>query len=202
MQLIEYFWVLFNYLGLEFTTTENTVKYIGDIHLIHMPYSHSLISTVILTLVAFFSIKFLVKNSKLAVIISLAIASHFILDLIVHAQDLPLWYFTTYPMFGTNLYPLYPYVAFLVETLFGIFCWWYYKGTKILLAGIVLFNLFNFTTFSPHIIGLEKYFANQPLLLTSVIFAQIILTSLFVWYFSEVKSKRSVFESKSLAAEK
>jgi hypothetical protein len=33
--------------------------------------------------------------------------------------------------------------------------------------------------------GLEKYFANQPMLLTSVIIAQIIITSVFVWYYSK-----------------
>ena len=202
VQLIEYLWVLFNYFGLEFTTTANTVNYVGDIHLIHMPFSHSLISTVILSLAAYFSIKFLLKNTKLALIISLAIASHFTLDLLVHAQDLPLWYFTTNPMFGTNLYPSFPYAAFILETLFGMFCWWYYKGSKSLLISIIVFNLLNFTTFSPHIIGLEKYFANNPILLTSVIFAQIIFTSLFIWYFSEVKSARNVLDSSNIVTEK
>jgi hypothetical protein len=201
VQLIEYLWVLFNYVGLEFTTTENTVKYIGDIHLIHMPLSHSLLSTVVLSLIAYFFIRFFLKNTKLALIISLAISSHFILDLMVHAQDLPLWFFTTYPMFGTNLYPSLPYVAFIVEILFGIFCWWYYKGSNILLIGIIVFNLLNFTTFSPHIIGLEKYFANAPILLTSVIFGQIIITSLFVWYYSEVRSLRTALKSSKLVAE-
>jgi hypothetical protein len=119
----------------------------------------------------------------------------------VHAQDLPLWFFTTYPMFGTNLYPSLPYVAFIVEILFGIFCWWYYKGSNILLIGIIVFNLLNFTTFSPHIIGLEKYFANAPILLTSVIFGQIIITSLFVWYYSEVRSLRTALKSSKLVAE-
>ena len=202
VQLIEYFWVFFNYFGLEFTTTEKTVKYIGDIHLIHMPFSHSLLTTVILSVVSYILIRLLLKNVKLALIISLAIASHFALDLLVHAVDLPLWYFTTYPMFGTNLYPAYPYLAFLIEFLFGVFCWWYYEGSKMLLTVIVVFNLFNFTTFSPHIIGLEKYFANQPMLLTSVIFGQIIITSIFVWYFSKAKVIKPALQSDNLVAEK
>ncbi len=185
VQLIEYFWVFFNYLKLELTTTEKTVTYIGDIHLAHMPFSHSLLTTVILSLVSYISIKFILKDLKLALIISLAIASHFFLDLLVHAQDLPLWYFTSYPMFGTNLYPNLPYVAFFIELIFGLFCWWYYRGSKGLLIIIVLFNLFNFTTFSPDIVGLEKYFANAPTLLVSVILGQILITSFFVWYYSK-----------------
>lgn len=185
VQLVEYFWVIFNYLNLEFTTTEKTVSYIGDIHLAHMPFSHSLLTTVILSLVSYISIRFILKDMKLALIISLAIASHFFLDLLVHAKDLPLWYFTTYPMFGTNLYPNLPYVAFFIELLFGLFCWWYYGGSKMLLTVIILFNLLNFTTFSPDIVGLEKYFANAPMLLVSVILGQIIITSFFVWYSSK-----------------
>ncbi|MFC2103565.1 hypothetical protein ACFLSS_03965 [Bacteroidota bacterium] len=188
VQLIEYFWVFFNYFGLEITTTNIQVNYIGDIHLAYMPFSHSLLTTVILSLIAFLAIRIITKDTKFAIVISLAIASHFILDVVVHAYDLPLWYFTKYPLFGTNLYPSLPYIAFLIEIFFGIFCWWYYKGSKMLLMVIIIFNLLNFTTFSPDIIGLEKYFANQPLLLTSVIFLQIILTSFFVWFYSVRRS--------------
>jgi len=185
VQLVEYFWVIFNYLGIEKTTTDATVIYIGNIHLSYMPFSHSLLTTVILAFIVYALVTYMWKNKKLAVILSLAVASHFILDLLVHAVDLPLWYFTIDPRFGTNMYPALPYLAFVVELAFGVFCWWYYGGSKKLLAVIVIFNLLNFTTFSPDAIGLEKYFANQPMLLTSVIFAQIIITSAFVWYYSE-----------------
>jgi hypothetical protein len=191
VQLVEYFWIIFNYIGLEITTTENTVRYIGDIHLAHMPFSHSLLTTLILSAITYLIIRFLMKNTKLALIISLAIASHFILDLLVHAKDLPLWYFTIYPKFGTNLYPDLPYVAYFVELLFGTFCWWYYKGSKLLLTIIIIFNLLNFTTFSPHIVGLEKYFANQPMLLTSVILIQILTTTFFIWYYSKKSLDKS-----------
>lgn len=184
VQLIEYFWVMFNYFGIEVTTTNTTVKYIGDIHLSYMPFSHSLLTTFILALFVYALVRYLLKDKNLALILSLAISSHFILDLVVHAKDLPLGYFTIDPRFGTNMYPALPYLAFLVELVFGIFCWWYYGGSKKLLSIIIIFNLFNFTTFSPDVIGLEKYFANQTMLLTSVIFGQIIVTSILVWYFS------------------
>lgn len=54
-----------------------------------------------------------------------------------------------------------------------------------LLTIIIIFNLLNFTTFSFHIVGLEKFFANRPMLLTSVILVQIIATTFFVWYYSK-----------------
>lgn len=41
IQAMEFAWVLLNYLGVERTTTEPAVRYVGDIHLAYMPFSHS-----------------------------------------------------------------------------------------------------------------------------------------------------------------
>lgn len=54
------------------------------------PYSHSLISTIILSLITFFAARLFTKDNKTSFAISLGILSHFILDLIVHIPDLPL----------------------------------------------------------------------------------------------------------------
>ena len=185
VQFVELLWVLFNYIGLESTTTEDGVKFIGDIHLSHMPFSHSILSTVILALIAFSAIKIIFNNNTWAVAVSLAISSHIILDLITHAQDLPLIFFSENIKLGSMLYTGFPYAAFLFEMLFGVFCWWYYKGSKSLLAVIVIFNLFNFTIFSPDVVGLEQFFAHSPYLLTSVIFFQIVITLYLVWLFAK-----------------
>jgi hypothetical protein len=48
VQLIEILWVALNFLGVEKTTTENRVKSVSDIHLEYMPFSHSVVSTVVL----------------------------------------------------------------------------------------------------------------------------------------------------------
>ena len=52
VQLMELLWVLFNYIGLEKTTTEPIVKSVSDIHLTFMPYSHSMASAVALAVIA------------------------------------------------------------------------------------------------------------------------------------------------------
>ena len=44
VQLMEFLWVVFNYVGIEKTTTEPTVKSVSDIHLAFIPYSHSIAS--------------------------------------------------------------------------------------------------------------------------------------------------------------
>ena len=44
VQAMEFAWVALNYLGVEHTTTEPIVRYVGDIHLAYMPYSHSVLT--------------------------------------------------------------------------------------------------------------------------------------------------------------
>ena len=189
VQLVEFLWVIFNYLGYELTTTEKTVRYVGDIHLIHMPFSHSLLTTLILSLFAYFVISKVINEPNIAIAVSLAIASHFILDLITHTQDLAVTYFALFPKIGSTLYTNLPYIAFIVELGFGVFCWWYFKGSKGLLFIIVIFNLSNFTLFSPDIIGLEAVFAGRPTLLVTVILFQIIITLMLVGYFSKSRDR-------------
>jgi len=41
VQAMELAWVGLNYLGIERTTTEATVRSVADVHLAYMPYSHS-----------------------------------------------------------------------------------------------------------------------------------------------------------------
>lgn len=84
------------------------------------------------------------------------------------------------PELGTMLYVALPGVAFLVELGWGIFCWRIYRGSIALLAVIVLFNLANISLFSATIPGPEGWFAGRPMLLVTVIFAQIVVTLLLV----------------------
>jgi len=44
--------VLLNFLGVERTTTEREVRYVGDIHLSFMPFSHSILTMIGVALLA------------------------------------------------------------------------------------------------------------------------------------------------------
>jgi hypothetical protein len=44
VQAMEFVWVLLNYLGIEPTTTEPVVRYVGDINPAYMPFSHSVLT--------------------------------------------------------------------------------------------------------------------------------------------------------------
>ena len=41
---MEFLWVGLNYIGVERTMTESVVRYLGDIHLAYMPFSHSVVT--------------------------------------------------------------------------------------------------------------------------------------------------------------
>jgi len=41
VQAMEFAWVALNYLGIERTTTEPVIRSVADLHLAHMPWSHS-----------------------------------------------------------------------------------------------------------------------------------------------------------------
>lgn len=185
VQLIEFLWIIFNYLGIEHTSTDSKVTYLGNIHLYSLQFSHSILSSVLLSFLSYFVIRYLIKDKLLALPFSLGVMSHITLDLLVHAKDIPLTFFPDSMKLGSQLYSLHPYIAFTFELAYGVFCWYYFKGTRSLFLVVLLFNIANFTTFSPDIIGLEKYFAGNPLLLVSIIALQIIVTLTLVGYFSK-----------------
>jgi membrane-bound metal-dependent hydrolase YbcI (DUF457 family) len=181
VQLMELLWVTLNYLGIEYSTTEATVSSVLDVHLTHMPYSHSIISTLIVAMIAWLVINMWFNKPKIAIATAIAIVSHVVLDLLTHSQDIELAPFMNLDKLGLGLYAV-PFLAFIVETLYGILCWWIYKGSRALLTTIAVFNLANFTFLSTTIIGPESLLANHPLLLTTTVFVQIVLTLILVGY--------------------
>ena len=90
VQFVELLWVGLNLIGIEKVQTEATVHFVGDIHLSYMPYSHSILTSVILSLAAGIFYFFWKKSWKAALLVGLAFASHIVLDLLTHAKDLPL----------------------------------------------------------------------------------------------------------------
>ena len=112
--------------------------------------------------------------------VGLGIVSHLILDLATHGHDIVLWPGWSTPKLGLGLYEAAPLVAFVVEFLYGIFCWYVYRGNGGLLALISIGNLANLSFLSPAIPGPEEYLAGRPTLLVTVIFAQIVVTLVLV----------------------
>jgi hypothetical protein len=180
-QAIEFAWVVLNYLGVERTTTEPVIRYVGDIHLAYMPYSHSVL-TVLAAVLLVWAIGGLAGRARLGAILGIAILSHLILDLLTHNGDIALGPFADAPKYGTFLYGRWAPLAFLVETAYGLACWWVFRGGRALLAVIVGFNLANVSEFFRAIPGPEDAMAGRPLLLVTVILVQIVVTMWAVWW--------------------
>ena len=58
----------------------------------YMPYTHSLVGSVLWALAAYALFRWIiVKKHPVALVVALAVFSHWVLDLVVHTPDLPLW---------------------------------------------------------------------------------------------------------------
>lgn len=178
VQFIELLWVVLNYLGIEITTTDPTVKSLANIHLAHMPFSHSVAITLLLAGISWFIIGKVFRRSTLGVAVAIGITSHIVLDLFTHSADIALFPGESLKV-GLGLYSL-PFIGFVAETIYGIWCWWVYQGNRMLLAVIVLFNLANISFFTTSIVGPEYLLANHPLVIVTLIFVQIIVTLFLV----------------------
>jgi hypothetical protein len=183
VQLIEIIWVILNFLGVEKTKTEPSVESVSDVHLEYMPFSHSVVSTIVLGAGAWILIALGFGAVDIATAVALGICSHLALDLISHARDINIAPFLDTAKFGLGLYER-PTLAFVFETIYGIFCWWIYGGNWTLFWIILIFNLANASFFVKAIPGPEKLLANRPMWITAVVALQIIVTAVLVGLFS------------------
>jgi hypothetical protein len=191
VQAMEFAWVALNYLGVERTTTEPVVRSVADIHLAYIPYSHSVALPALAALLAWLVLERGFGRAAWGRAVGLGIVSHLILDLATHAHDIVLWPGHLLPALGLGLYGAAPLAAFVVELVYGSFCWWVYRGGRGLLALIVLANVANLSLFSAAIPGPEQYLAGRPLLIVTFIFAQIVVTLALVGVLARRQPERT-----------
>lgn len=189
VQVMELLWVTLNYLGLERTTTEPVVRYVGDIHLEFMPYSHS-VTTMLAVAGLSWAAGAAFRRPQLGAAFGIGVLSHLLLDLATHNGDIALAPFTGSEGYGTYLYGRLPALAFVVELGFGVLCWWVYRGGRALLAVIVGFNLANLSLFFPAVPGLEGMLAGRSQLLVTVILVQIGVTLWAIWWAANHRGPR------------
>ncbi len=181
VQLVEIFWVIFNYLGWEKFCVSN-----GKLHLNFLPYSHSIFSGIMAAFISFAVINWGYKNRKLAIAFSIGVLSHIVIDILFHEKDIHLSPFSVTPVWGFGIID-YPILNFVIEFMYGIFCWWHFKGSKALLVVIVAFNIIDLPIMLAHG-NMLKPFAQYPFILPSVILFQILITWYFVWRYSSKKA--------------
>jgi membrane-bound metal-dependent hydrolase YbcI (DUF457 family) len=91
-QLIDIGWSILVMAGVE-KVRFNTALEGSSLDLYHMPYTHSLPAVIVWSLAAIALCRYVLKlDWRPAVIIGLVVFSHWVLDFLVHRQDLLLWF--------------------------------------------------------------------------------------------------------------
>jgi hypothetical protein len=184
VQAMELAWVGLNYLGVEQTVTEDQVRSVADIHLSSMPYSHSVGTAVVAALAAWIVLEKGLGRAALGRAVGLGIVSHLVLDLATHSRDIALWPGWSTPKLGLGLYDHAPLAAFVVEFVYGVVCWYVFRGSRALLAIICAGNLANISFLSAAIPGPEQLLAHRPTLAVTTILLQIVVTLVLVGVFA------------------
>ncbi len=93
VQLVDIFWALFILLGIEKVRITPGITTTNPLDLYYMPYTHSLVAAVLWSLAAAIGYRVFVRkgDGTTAGLVGLAVLSHWILDLLVHRPDLPLY---------------------------------------------------------------------------------------------------------------
>jgi len=197
VQAMELAWVGLNYLGVEKTTTDPVVRTVANIHLSHIPFSHSVLVPVLAALVTWLVLDKGFGHAALGRAVGLGIVSHLVLDILTHDHDVVLWPGASWRGLGLGLYGSAPMIAFAVELGYGVLCWRIFRGGAGLLAVIVLGNLANLTLFSATIAGPERWLGGRPLAIVTFVFAQIVVTLLLVGVFASEPRHRALVASRA-----
>lgn len=181
VQLIEIFWVVLNLIGVERTEFAADATTIADMHLVHMPFSHSLAFTILWAGIAWGVIYLVTKQWRWGAAVAAGVMSHIILDMAIHVPDVALIPFTGLPKVGTGIYGI-PILALLVELAYAVVVWWLAKGNKIMLIGLLLLNLSSISFYVSAIAGPELLLAGNPQWLVMFIAGHIVFGLLTIYW--------------------
>jgi hypothetical protein len=174
VQLIEVAWVVLNLAGIEMTDIAPEVNALNDIHLTYMPYSHSVASSLVVAAAVWLVVAKVFGRAVWAVALAAGVASHIVLDLATHAADIQLAPGIALPKLGTGLYEV-PLLALCIETAYGIWCWWVFRGSRALLSAIVILNLATLSFYSGLVPGPEGALPGHPTIFAVAIGVHIVL---------------------------
>jgi len=92
VQLVDILFFPFVLLGIERVNIIENYTQSTHFQLEYMPYTHSLVGALLWALAAYALFRWIiVKKQGIALVIAIAVFSHWVFDLIVHTPDLPMW---------------------------------------------------------------------------------------------------------------
>ncbi len=155
VQLLDVFWAPFILLGIEKVRIVPGITASNPLDLYYMPYTHSLLAALLWSAGALLAYRLFAKEraiGKAAFVVALAVLSRWILDLLVHRPDLPLYDNTA--KVGLGLWNV-PAVAFALEAALLFGGMWLYFGTglvprlRMVVFGLVMLAIQAYVFFGP-----------------------------------------------------
>jgi hypothetical protein len=142
VQLLDFLWAPFVLLGIEKMRFVPGITATNALDLYYMPYTHSLIGALFWSAVAFAIYKIGWRNiasNDAALLVACAVFSHWLLDLIVHRPDLPIYDDTMKVGFGLWNYRGIEFVLEIAILLFGAVLYLKRNGAIARKTGIIIF---------------------------------------------------------------
>ena len=154
-QFVDLIWPTLLLLGVERVRIVPGATKVTPLDFISYPFSHSLAAVAIWSILFALCYRFLKKDSRAAIVLGLSVASHWLLDLLVHRPDLPLYPGSGLTV-GLNLWSSLPGTLAVESAIFGLGVAlyarktvardatgkWAFRGLVLFLYAIYLGNLF------------------------------------------------------------
>jgi membrane-bound metal-dependent hydrolase YbcI (DUF457 family) len=133
-QFIDLLWPTLLLLGIERVHIRTDGKQYPPLDFVYYPFSHSLLA-VIIWAVLFASVYYFIRRSRIgAAVLGLAVISHWLLDLIVHYPDLPIYpplpNIGASPLLGFAFWSSPMFEMALELSIFALGVWLYLRSTR------------------------------------------------------------------------
>ena len=129
VEFVDILWPFLLLFNVEQVKVTPGITVVTPFDFVHYPYTHSLLMGIVWGLLTALVYWFFKKDMKSAVIVGLAVLSHWFLDLVVHIADLPLTPFTDVKV-GMGLWNSLEGTLILELIIFAIGAYLYYRNTK------------------------------------------------------------------------
>ena len=135
VQLVDILWTVLVLLGIEKVAIVPGVTAANPLNFVYYPFTHSLLMSVVWAGVVYLLFRYLPfkagwQKGRVALIMGIAVLSHFFLDVLMHRPDLPLAFGSDSSKLGLGLWN-YPAVSYLFEAVvFLVGVWIYLKSTS------------------------------------------------------------------------
>jgi hypothetical protein len=141
VQLLDVAWAPFVLLGIEKVRIVPGITASNPLDLYYMPYTHSLVAALLWSAAAFGVYRLAAPGGRNApaLIVGAAVFSHWILDLLVHRPDLPLYDNTAKVGLGLWNFPA-PALGLEIALLFGGM-WMYFRSGGVRRTGMIVFGV-------------------------------------------------------------